>query len=546
MPSNGPVAVPMRWLPLVVIASAQMLIVANRWALRISIGPIVAEFGTSATSVQSALVVYSLVTAAFMILAAKAGALYGSLPLFRGGVLLLGIALVGAAVSPGPTALILAEGVAGAAAAALLPAVVALIAANYEGSQRVLAIGVVSAAAGSLALLLAGVLGSAVGWRLPFWALAGMAALVLVGSRRLAPSPSQTGVEIDWLGALLSGAAIVLVTVGVNGVASWGLVLAKDAAPLDVFGVSPSLILIVAGIILGWIFFAHQRHRSARGRTPLVSPGVVGSSASRLALLAVFVTLAVSAGYGYLLPLYMQLVQGYDILDTALRMLPYALSLSASAVLAARLVRHFTVRGIVRWGMLLLALGLVVVGAAIQNSWTSAVVLLGLILAGLGTGPPLSLAASVLIGASRPAVASEVGGVRNTASNLGGAVGTAAAGALLILLLSGQVENQVAGSRVLPPELKNRLTLENVHFVDNNSLRGEAAKAGLTEAQTDELVRINTDARLTALRITFFALAALAALGAIAAGRLPDVEERGPPAASTGRPTAAPSSDPAR
>ena len=79
---------------------------------------------------------------------------------------------------------------------------------------------------------------------------------------------------------------------------------------------------------------------------------------------------------------------------------------------------------------------------------------------------------------------------------------------------------------MLPAELKSRLELADVKFIDNSSLRSEATKAGLTKAETDELVKIDTDARLGSLRLSFFALALLAALGAIAARRLPDLAEK--------------------
>jgi MFS family permease len=512
----------MRWLPLVVIVSAEVVIVANLVALSLSIGAILADFGTTATSVQSALVVCSLVTAAFMILAAKAGDRYGSMRLFRGGVLILAIALAGVVLSRGPAMLVLAEGLAGAASAALLPAIIALLDANYHGSQRALAIGVVSAVGGSFAMLLAGVLGTVVGWRLPFAILAAVAVLALVASRRLEPSAARAGVVIDWIGVVLSASAIVLLTVGVNGVASWGFLLAKDTAPFDVLGLSPSFILIVVGLVLGWVFFAHQDRRAACGGTPLVSPKIVEPAASRRALVAVAITLAVSAGYGFLLPLYMQVVQGYDSLGTAIRMLPYALSLSAAAILVTRLVGPFTVRRIARSGLVVMALGLCVVGAGIENHWASAPVLLGLIVAGLGTGAVLTMVSDVLFGASGTELAGEAGAVRNTVSNLGTAIGTAIAGALLIGLLSLQVNRDVASSRVLSADVVSRLKVEQPQFISNRQLEREARKSGLGKAQVDELVRINVDARLTALRLSFFALAALALIGALAGRGLPE------------------------
>lgn len=519
---------PTRWLPLVLLASGQMLIVSDVNALRISIGAIVDEFGISSADVQTALVVYSLTTAAFVITSAKSGALYGSLRLFRGGALLFAIALTGVALSTGPWMLVVSQAMAGAAAAALLPAVVALVAANYEGHERAYAIGVVSAAGGAVAMVLAGVLGSVASWRLPFWILGAVAALVFIMSGRLEPTARQRDVVIDWLGVLLSAGAIVLLSVAANGSSSWGLVVAKPDAPFALLGISPSLVLVLLAVVLGWLFSRHQHHRISHGRTPLVSPEAVGSKASRQALVAIVIALGVCNGYAYLLPLYMQVVQGYASLETAIWMLPYALSLSAAAVGVTRLTDRFMVRALTRSSMLLIAAGFVTVGAGIANHWGNPVVVLGLVLAGAGTGAVLTLGATVMVGASAPTMASEVGGVRHTAGNLGAAVGTALVGALLVTALNVLVDNAVTGSSVLPPELKSRAQLEQPAFISNGDLEREAEAYGLPAAQVREVVRINTDVRLNALRICFLGLAAMALLGAVAARGLPDVERERP------------------
>jgi hypothetical protein len=118
-------------------------------------------------------------------------------------------------------------------------------------------------------------------------------------SGRLEPYARQTAVVIDWLGVLLSAGAIVLLTVAANGSSSWGLVLAKPDAPFALLGISPSLILGLLTVVLGWLFSRHQHNRIAHGRTPLVSPEAVESKASRRALVAIVVTLGVCNGYAY-------------------------------------------------------------------------------------------------------------------------------------------------------------------------------------------------------------------------------------------------------
>ncbi len=510
-----------RWLPVGVVLLAQMVIAANLTTLDVSIGAIVADFPTATTYVQSAIVICSLITAAMMILSGRAGAMYGSLPMFRGGVLLLGVGMAGVALSRGPAMLIVAEAVAGAATAALAPTFVALVTASYHGRQRTLAIGALGVAGTAIALLLAGMLGTALGWRVPFWIMVAVATLVLVASRCLAPSPKQAGVTIDWLGVLLSATGILVLTVGINGIAAWGLLLAKDAAPFELFGISPSLPLVIVGLGLIWVFFKHQRHHALRGEMPLLSPEVVAASAARRASAGLLVTVAVSGGSWYLLPLYMQVIQGYDAGETAIAMLPYALSMSCSALLVARLPGRLAVSRIARMSMLLMTSGLLILGLAIDNNWGNAIAVLGLLILGTGQGAVLTVVSNVLIGASRPALSGDAGALRGTVYNLGSAIGTAVAGALLITLLGTHVQSEVTASSGLPADLKSRLKLENVQFISNQQLESEASHAGLSEAEVQEAVRINTQARLTALRQAFFALAVLAAIGAILAGGLP-------------------------
>ncbi len=135
----------------------------------------------------------------------------------------------------------------------------------------------------------------------------------------------------------------------------------------------------------------------------------------------------------------------------------------------------------------------------------------------------LTVLGNALVGSSAPALAAEVGAARNTASNLGSAIGTAIAGTLLIVLLAGQIQHTT------PPELRGRVKLHHVQFISNQQLQRAAAHAGLSKHQVDQAVRINTTARLTALRLSFFALAGLSALAAITTSALADPRQAAVP-----------------
>src|SRR4029078_11282502 len=96
--NSGSVAVPatetqMSWLPLLVIVLAQIQMAFNVNALPVSIGPITAEFDVPATTVATALVVYSLFVAAFVMLGAKLGKMFGARLIFQITVVIHGLAM---------------------------------------------------------------------------------------------------------------------------------------------------------------------------------------------------------------------------------------------------------------------------------------------------------------------------------------------------------------------------------------------------------------------------------------------------------------------
>ena len=71
------------WLPLVIIVIAQLQMGININALPVSLGPIIEDLNAPATSVSTALVMYSLFVAAFVMLGAKLGKLFGKRLVFQ-------------------------------------------------------------------------------------------------------------------------------------------------------------------------------------------------------------------------------------------------------------------------------------------------------------------------------------------------------------------------------------------------------------------------------------------------------------------------------
>jgi hypothetical protein len=158
----------------------------------------------------------------------------------------------------------------------------------------------------------------------------------------------------------------------------------------------------------------------------------------------------------------------------------------------------------------------------VRNDWSEVPVLFGLVLFGIGQGSLVTLLFNVLVTASPKELAGDVGSLRGTTQNLAAAVGTAVAGALMVGLLSAIALGGIAASPKLTPELQAQVDLDSINFISNDHLQTVLAGTTATPAQVAEAVRVNTEARLRALKIGLLVMAGLAFLTIIPASGLPN------------------------
>ena len=527
-------AVKASWLPMLIIALAQIQMGFNVSALPVSIGGIVEEFDASPSSVSTALVVYSLAVAAFVMLGSKLGKMFGARKMFQGGVVLHGVAMAGMALSVSTTMMIQMQGIAGLAAAILVPSLVVMIADHYHGAQQSQSLGLLGASqaiAGVLAFLVIGVVGTLVSWRYGFALIVLIAAVVFLLSFRLNNVHREANVKIDWIGAGLAALAVILISMGFNNIKAWGLLLANPDAPYNVLGLSLSPIMIVAGVILGQGFFAWSHKRAAQNKTPLLALEVLDSPQERAATFCLFIIAAVGPAINFLIPLYIQIVQGNTSLETAVAVIPYSLAIFIGAAMVVRLFDRLSPRQIGRYGFIIVAVGLVMLAYTIRNDWGTPLVILSLIVIGLGEGALLTLVFNVLVSASPKHLAGDVGALRGTTNNLATGLGTAFASVLSVTLLSLIMVNSLVKSPVIEPDMiQEYVDLDNIDFISNEQMDDALAETDLTPQQETAFVEINVVARLQALKISFLILASIALLAVIPAGGLPNYVPKEVPA----------------
>ncbi|MCL2543552.1 MAG: MFS transporter [Nocardioidaceae bacterium] len=511
------------WFPLVIVVLAQLQMAVNLNVLPVSLGPLSEDLGTPATAAATALLIYSLFVAALVMVGAKIGKLLGERLVLQVGVVVHGAAMALMATSTDATTMNVAQAIAGVAAAVVVPTLVVLIAASYHGRQQATALGVLAgipAVSSAVTFVVAGFLATALSWRWSYWLIVALAVVVLALSRGLKPIPRRPEIRIDVVGVVLSAAAIAAILVGFRTMQTWGPLVAAPGAPFSVLRLSPAPLLIVVGVVLGQAFFAWSRRRSDHGREPLLATEVLGSDEERSAVIAFLVAGSLSLAVGFLIPLYVQFAQGRTPMASAGAILPYSVAIAAAGVLSVRLYDRVAPRLLGVASFVLIAVGLLVVAATLGRDWSTAAVVVGLLLVGAGEGTLLTLLFNVLVSASPKHLAGDVGALRGVANNVSNALGAAFAGVVAVGLLGVFLATGFARAD-LPDHVERQAFSGHVDFVTDGDLRSTLRRTSATEEQVDRAVAVNDDARLRALRAAFLLVGAVSALAVFPAWRLP-------------------------
>jgi MFS family permease len=230
---------------------------------------------------------------------------------------------------------------------------------------------------------------------------------------------------------------------------------------------------------------------------------------------------AIGSALNFMIPLYIQMVQGQSSFATAIALIPYQLSILASAILVIGLYRHFSPRQLARYSFMLVSVALVALAVVINNQWNDGLVMLSLVLIGLAQGALVTLLFNVLLSASPKHLSGDVGALRGAARNLANGLGAAFAGALVVGLLSASIAHEINDHPEIPATFINQINLDRVTFVSNVQLENFLAGTTATPRQVAEAVKINAESRLYALRLAFLFLAGIALLMVLPVRRLP-------------------------
>jgi MFS family permease len=500
-------------LPIAIFASAQFVMVLDSSVMNVSISQIVADLDTTIQGVQLAITFYTLVMAALMLAGAKLGDIIGRDRTFALGLAIYGVGSLTTALSPNLTVLLIGwSGVEGIGAALVMPAIVSLIAVTYDGRQRALAFGIVGGVAGAAIAagpLIGGWVTTEFSWRYVFAAETVVVALILVLRRRLPRPPALANPPgLDLVGIAISALGLGLVVFGILKSSEWGLIDPRGALTIGgqeitPFGFSAVPFLILAGLACLAGFALWEERRERQGRDTLLDRSLLKIGQLRAGLTTLLMQQLILLGTFFVLPVYLQVVLGFDAFETGKRLFPMSIAMFVAALAGPRLAAGFAPKRVAQAGLLALVVASVVLLGTIDVELNESEFAIALALFGVGAGLLLSQLGNVIMSSVDESKTNEAGGLQGTAQNLGASLGTALIGAVLISALTSGFVERVEQNPAVPEDVRDRIERaaeKGIPVVPIEDVEQAGVEAGLSDDQAEAVAGDYGDAQLQGLK----------------------------------------------
>lgn len=382
------------------------------------------DLNTTVQGIQVAITIFLLVMAALMIPGGKLTDRYGRKRCFNVGLVVYAIGALLSAAAPGLGILILGNSIfEGVGTALLIPPVYILTTLLYtQTTSRARAFGAISAMGGVGAAagpLIGGLITTAISWRAAFiFQALVIAAIVLLSRRRLVdPLPADPTRHFDVGGAVLSSIGLVLLVMGI---------LAADNNFLLTI-----LLIVVGALVLVW-FFASVRAKERAGTEPLLSTALFRNRTSNLGLITQNTQWLVLMGVSFVVAAYLQVVRGYNAIETGVIYTGATVGVLVSSLAAERLAQRRAQRTLIVAGFVMTMAGIAVLLLMVRASPSAWAFAPGLFVIGLGIGTMLTPSVNVVQSAFPEEKQGEISGLSRSVSNLGSSLGTAIAGTVLV------------------------------------------------------------------------------------------------------------------
>ncbi|HJX32637.1 MAG TPA: MFS transporter, partial [Solirubrobacterales bacterium] len=226
--------------------------------------------------------------------------------------------------------------------------------------------------------------------------------------------------------------------------------------------------------------------------------------------LMIFAQQVILLGTFFAVPLYLQVVLGKDAFETGVKLLPLSIVMLVTAMLAPKLSSRFSPRAIVRAGLLALLVSVLGLVGAVDYTLNSVAFGASLGLMGFGAGLMVSQIGNVIMSSVKQSETSEAGGIQGTFQYLGGALGTALVGAVLLSGLTGAFNSSVVDNPQVSPQTQERIaaaTEQGIAFVPSSTVEAKLDEARVRPREATAIVDSYDEAQIKALKVALLSVA---------------------------------------
>jgi EmrB/QacA subfamily drug resistance transporter len=407
---------PRRWLSLIVVCMAQLMIVLDVTIVNVALPSIQHDLHFSQANLTWVVNAFLVTFGSFLLLAGRLGDLIGRKRVFLAGVVTFTIASLLCGIAPTQGVLIGARFLQGVGAAAQASVILAIIVTEFaEVNERARAMSAyvfVSVAGGSLGLLAGGILTQALSWHWVFFVNLPIGALTFALGQVLIRAEKGLGLArgVDWVGSLLVTASLMSTIYAIVQATTHGWLSPQVLG----FGA------LAAALMAAFLALEARIQNPIMPLRILHLHGLINAS-----LVRGFLVTGMYSTF-FLATLYLEHVRHYSALQTGAAFLPWTLTVAVlSQGITARLVTRFGPLPIVMTGMASAAVGLLLFSTVGPDTTFFPTIFLGCFAIGFGIGnafmPLLTLAM-----ADVPAADAGLGsGITNVSQQISGALGLA-------------------------------------------------------------------------------------------------------------------------
>jgi EmrB/QacA subfamily drug resistance transporter len=454
LPGSGTSAPRHLGLALIVIATAQLMVVLDATIVNVALPDIQKALGFSGSGLEWVVNAYALTFGGLLLLGGRAGDILGRRRVFIAGIILFSVASLLGGFATSEAWLLTARAVQGVGGAIVAPTALALVTTTFpEGPPRNRAMGVyatMSIAGAAVGLIAGGLLTTYLDWRWVFFVNVPIGVIVaLLAPRAIPATPRRAGprtgprLGLDIPGAITSTLGLVALVYGLSEAAT-------SANGVSHWGDTKVIVSLVAAVVL-LVGFVLIESRSKQALMPLRIFRNRNRSGAYLIMLCVGTAMF---GMFFFLTIFVQTVWGYSALRTGVAYLPMVATIMAMAGISTQLVPRIGARPILLTGASVGTVGLFWLSRINEHSTYVGGLLGPLIVTAAGLGMmfmPLTLIALSKVSDEDSGLASSL---LNTGQQVGGSIGLAVLGTVAWTVVADTARHSAAHASALAAQAK--------------------------------------------------------------------------------------------